>query len=302
MNPASDLSRESIQNDYFTGSKAKRFEYKSPSTRHCLYFLAIHLLSYAYTRCSRNGEVGLAGSRRSVLITFAHFPSTSTTCKTSCSASLRWSLLCPWPMHSRCQALQKGLPKVRPSMTLLVEWVLTYSLSLGTTGGAGGQTVKPSSTAELVSYLGSSEPLTIVLDTTFDFTGTEGTTTGAGCAPWGTASGCQTAIDQNDWCQNYESSAPAVTVTYDNAAITPITVASDKTLLGVGSSGVIKGKGLKIAGGVSNIVIQNIAITDLNPQYVWGGDAITLDGSSKVWIDHVKASGVRSTETWEQNH
>jgi hypothetical protein len=29
--------------------------------------------------------------------------------------------------------------------------------------------------------------------------------------------------------------------------------------------------------GASNIIIQNIKITDLNPQYVWGGDAITLD-------------------------
>ena len=158
----------------------------------------------------------------------------------------------------------------------------------GTTGGAAGSTVTPSSTDELVSYLGSSEPLTIVLSKTFDFTGTEGTTSGTGCAPWGTGSGCQVAINQNDWCSNYEASAPAVSVTYDNAAITPITVASHKTLIGVGSSGVIKGKGLKIAGGVSNIIIQNIAITELNPQYVWGGDAITLDGSSSVWIDHVK--------------
>lgn len=160
----------------------------------------------------------------------------------------------------------------------------------GTTGGAGGRTVTPSSTSELVSYLGSSETLTIVLKTTFDFTGTAGTTSGTGCAPWGTGSGCQVAINQNNWCQNYEPSAPSVSVHYDNAAITPITVASHKTLLGVGSSGVIKGKGLKIAGGVSNIIIQNIAITDLNPQYVWGGDAITLDGSSNVWIDHVTTS------------
>lgn len=138
----------------------------------------------------------------------------------------------------------------------------------GTTGGAAGSTVTPTSTDELVSYLGSSEPLTIVLSTTFDFTGTEGTTSGSGCAPWGTGSGCQVAIDQNDRCANYEADAPVVSVSYDNAAITPITVASDKTLIGVGSSGVIEGKGLKIANGVSNIIIQNIAITELNPQYV----------------------------------
>jgi pectin lyase len=36
---------------------------------------------------------------------------------------------------------------------------------------------------------------------------------------------------------------------------------------------------------VSNIIIQNIKITELNPHYVWGGDAITLAGTDMVWID-----------------
>jgi pectate lyase len=40
-----------------------------------------------------------------------------------------------------------------------------------------------------------------------------------------------------------------------------ITVNSKKTLLGQGSAGVIKGKGLRIVGGASNIIIQNIKIT-----------------------------------------
>lgn len=158
----------------------------------------------------------------------------------------------------------------------------------GTTGGAAGSTVTPTTTDELVSYLESDEALTIVLSQEFDFTGTEGTTTETGCAPWGTASACQLAINANDWCGNYESDAPSVTVTYDNAATTPIDVASDKSIIGVGSSGVIRGKGLRFANDVSNIILQNVHITELNPQYVWGGDAITLDGSSNIWIDHVK--------------
>lgn len=29
---------------------------------------------------------------------------------------------------------------------------------------------------------------------------------------------------------------------------------------------------------------------ELNPQYIWGGDAITLAGSDMVWIDHCKFS------------
>ena len=32
---------------------------------------------------------------------------------------------------------------------------------------------------------------------------------------------------------------------------------------------------------------RNIAITDINPQYVWGGDGITLNDCDLVWIDHV---------------
>jgi pectin lyase len=48
--------------------------------------------------------------------------------------------------------------------------------------------------------------------------------------------------------------------------------------------------------GGSNIILQNIHITELNPQYVWGGDAITLEGSDMVWIDHVKVRDVSNHE------
>ena len=165
----------------------------------------------------------------------------------------------------------------------------------GTTGGAAGKTVTPTTTDELVTYLESDDALTIVLTKTFDFTGTEGTTTETGCAPWGTATGCQLAINANDWCSNYESDAPSVSVTYDVAGTNPISVKGDKSIIGSGTSGVIKGKGLSLSGDVDNIIIQNIQITDLNPEYVWGGDAITLNGCSNVWIDHVTVSHTPTT-------
>ncbi|KAL1872410.1 hypothetical protein Daus18300_004381 [Diaporthe australafricana] len=160
----------------------------------------------------------------------------------------------------------------------------------GVTGGGSATAVYPSTNAELVSYLGDSSARVIILTKTFDFTGTEGTTSATGCAPYGTASGCQTAINQNNWCTDYQPNAPSVSVKYDNAAITPITVKSNKSLVGSGSAGIIKGKGLKIVSGANNIIIQNVHITNLNPQYVWGGDAITLNGADMVWIDHVKIS------------
>ncbi|GAM40926.1 hypothetical protein TCE0_041f13655 [Talaromyces pinophilus] len=162
----------------------------------------------------------------------------------------------------------------------------------GVTGGGSATPVYPSTTAELVSYLGDSSARVIVLDKTFDFTGTEGTTTATGCAPWGTASACQVAINQNNWCTNYEPDAPSVSVKYDNAGVLGITVASHKTLIGSGTSGIIKGKGLRIVSGASNIIIQNIAITDINAKYVWGGDAITLDNADLVWIDHVTTARI----------
>ncbi|PVH74628.1 polysaccharide lyase family 1 protein [Cadophora sp. DSE1049] len=160
----------------------------------------------------------------------------------------------------------------------------------GVTGGGSATPVYPSTIAQLISYLGSSSPQVIVLTKTFDFTGSQGTTTSSGCSPWGTASGCQQAINKDNWCTNYEPNAPTTTMTYDNAGVLGITVASDKTLLGQGSLGVIKGRGLRMVSGVSNIIIQNIFITEINPKYVWGGDAITIDNADMIWIDHVTTS------------
>ncbi|KAK3075252.1 hypothetical protein LTR53_001617 [Teratosphaeriaceae sp. CCFEE 6253] len=160
----------------------------------------------------------------------------------------------------------------------------------GVTGGGSATPVYPTTNDQLVQYLGDSTARVIVLQKTFDFTGTEGTTSTSGCAPWGTAAACQVAINQNNWCKNYEPNAPTTSVKYDNAGVLGITVNSKKTILGQGSSGVIVGKGLRIVSGASNIIIQNIHITNINPHYVWGGDAITLDGADMVWIDHVKTS------------
>ncbi|CZT14750.1 probable pectin lyase precursor [Ramularia collo-cygni] len=157
----------------------------------------------------------------------------------------------------------------------------------GVTGGGNAAEVFPKSNAELISYLGDSTPRVIVLDRTFNFIGSEGRTSATGCAPFGTGASCQTAINANNWCTNYQKNAPKVAVNYDNAALNPIRVASQKTLVGVNDKGIIQGKGLYIANGAKNIIIQNIKIQELNPQYVWGGDAIALDNADMVWIDHI---------------
>ncbi|CAE6463489.1 unnamed protein product [Rhizoctonia solani] len=161
-----------------------------------------------------------------------------------------------------------------------------FGFASGTTGGAGAAQAIPTSAAQLKSWRVSNSlndvTRNILLDRTYDFTDTEGTVSGAGCKPWSCSPNPQLAINAaSNWC----GSNPAVTVSYKKAGTSGIRVKSNKTILGKGTSGWIKGKGLLLSG-VSNIIIQNIRISDLNPQYVWGGDALYIDNSSKIWVDH----------------
>lgn len=50
------------------------------------------------------------------------------------------------------------------------------------------------------------------------------------------------------------------------AAIDGMHFASNKSIVGVGSTGVIRGKGLRLVNGVSNVIIQNVHITELISQ------------------------------------
>ncbi|BCS19434.1 polysaccharide lyase family 1 protein [Aspergillus puulaauensis] len=156
----------------------------------------------------------------------------------------------------------------------------------GVTGGGDLSPSYPETNEELVALLESDDPQVIVLTKTFEFVDTEGSTTEDGCAPWGTGESCQLAINANGWCGDN----PVATVTYDNAAMNSIRIKSDKTLVGEGDTGVLSGKGLYLEGGVSNIIVQNIKITNMNPHLVWGGDAFTLFGADLVWIDHCETS------------
>ena len=149
----------------------------------------------------------------------------------------------------------------------------------GVTGGGTATPQYPKDITELTSWLTDATPRVIVLDKTFDYTTSEGTVTGTACANWGTGAKCQRILQ--DSC----GSATAETVTYYKAAKTPIKVGSNKTILGVGSKGVIKGKGLSFAG--KNVIVQNIQVSDLNHKYVWGGDALSFAGADLIWIDHV---------------
>ncbi|MET8983285.1 pectinesterase family protein [Streptomyces sp. NPDC004539] len=69
-----------------------------------------------------------------------------------------------------------------------------------------------------------------------------------------------------------------------------IKVASDKTIVGSGTSGHIVGGGFFLGQGVHNVVIRNLTIRDAY-QGTWNDkehdfDAIQMDGAHHVWIDH----------------
>ncbi|KAJ4390971.1 hypothetical protein N0V93_004570 [Gnomoniopsis smithogilvyi] len=165
-----------------------------------------------------------------------------------------------------------------------------YGFAAGVTGGGSAEVSTPTTAEELASLLADDTERVIDLTTTFDFTGT--TSTASGCSPWGTDSACQQALDlASDWCGREQPDAPSVdSLTYDTAAENPLPVGSNKSIISSNGKGVLKGKGLTLTEGATNIIIQGIEITDLNPNLVWGGDALELTGNDGVWIDHCKFS------------
>jgi pectin lyase len=159
----------------------------------------------------------------------------------------------------------------------------------GVTGGGDATPAVPADIDELVSWLTDDEPRVILLDKEYNFLESEGTTTENGCRPDSNTCGSkgQDALDGPNWCS---ASYPTVEVTYDVAATKPIDIKSNKSIVGVGDKGVVRGKGFRVVSGAENIIFQNFHITELNPQYIWGGDAIQMSGSDLIWIDHMKFS------------
>ncbi|KAF2133801.1 polysaccharide lyase family 1 protein [Dothidotthia symphoricarpi CBS 119687] len=158
----------------------------------------------------------------------------------------------------------------------------------GTTGGGSAKPAVPKDNAELVKWLTDDIPRVIMLNKTYDFNAAEGKKTETGCRPASNTcrSKGQDALNGPNWCS---ASYPKVRVTYNVAPTKPIDIKGNKSIVGVGNKGVIRGKGFRLVN-VKNIVIQNVHFTDLNPQYIWGGDALQLAGTDMVWIDHCKFS------------
>lgn len=165
-----------------------------------------------------------------------------------------------------------------------------YGYGAGATGGGDATAVTPTTIEELEGYLSDDTERVILLTQEFDFTGEE--TTGAGCD----RKSCSAASGAGQWylgdlsCGGDDNVATS-SISYDAAGTTALKVGSNKSILGVGGKGVLKGKGLSIAKDASNVIIQGVEFTNINPSVVWGGDGLDMQGgNTKIWVDHCKFS------------
>lgn len=107
--------------------------------------------------------------------------------------------------------------------------------------------------------------------------------------------GGQTVVVKNlaDLKKYAESSTPYIIQVEGTIDATPVgakvSVKSNKTLVGVGSSAFLKGIGLSVSNS-NNVILQNLKITlvgTTTPSSFNGGDCIVIEGTSKnVWVDH----------------
>jgi len=164
------------------------------------------------------------------------------------------------------------------------------------TGGAGGATVVVSTPQALRDALcGSSSggtctdntPRTVQVKGKIDFTGSEGLQTKLGCytAQCTAPTKSERLALLND-ADTHCDGKPRFDVTFDKAGATPLVIGSNKTLVGLGNGATIRGKGVIVGRGASNVVIRNLTFRDLNAGVVFAGDAITLNDADRVWIDH----------------
>ncbi len=127
-------------------------------------------------------------------------------------------------------------------------------------------------------------------DTADGFASTGGGTTGGAAGP------TVTVTTMADLKKYVTATTPYVIKVNGAITITPkgteLRVQSNKTIVGVGTSGHIVGGGFFLGAGVSNVIIRNLTIrdtrmTDDDPDdKTYDYDAIQMDTAHHIWIDH----------------
>ncbi|WP_239163288.1 pectate lyase family protein [Paractinoplanes rishiriensis] len=105
-----------------------------------------------------------------------------------------------------------------------------------------------------------------------------------------------TVTTQAQLNQYVTSSSPYVIRVAGTINISPkgteLRVASNKTIIGVGTAGHIVGGGFFLAAGVQNVIIRNLTIRDTTMadddpgDDAYDYDAIQMDTANRIWIDH----------------
>ncbi|KAL1612880.1 hypothetical protein SLS60_001110 [Paraconiothyrium brasiliense] len=164
-----------------------------------------------------------------------------------------------------------------------------YGFATGVTGGGDAEAVTVSSVSELADLLSDDTARTIVIDGELDFTGTTATDAGCDRKSCSADNGGQLYLGDLS-CGSSDDNVAVSSITYDAAGPEPLKVGSNKSILGNGK-GVLIGKGLVLADGASNVIIQGLEFKNINPGVVWGGDALGFNGNNDgVWVDHNKFS------------
>ncbi|TVZ37390.1 pectate lyase [Alteromonadaceae bacterium 2753L.S.0a.02] len=70
-----------------------------------------------------------------------------------------------------------------------------------------------------------------------------------------------------------------------------LSVGSNTTIIGSGSASKVIGASFDLSGS-SNVILKNFTIADVNPALIEAGDAISLDNSSHIWIDHMRMTRI----------
>ncbi|MEV6381800.1 pectinesterase family protein [Streptomyces sp. NPDC051773] len=174
----------------------------------------------------------------------------------------------------RKTALVAGVP-----LTLAAAGTLAY----GTVFGVFGETAQPRAAAATTAWADESADGFASVNAL----GQNGTYGGRG----GKTVTVRTLADLEKYATAAEPYVIVVAATIDmNPVGKEIKVASDKTIVGSGTSGHIVGGGFFLGSGVHNVIIRNLTIRD-SYQGTWNDkdhdfDAIQMDGAHHVWIDH----------------
>jgi pectinesterase len=181
--------------------------------------------------------------------------------------------------HLPGRASKRLLPRVLAAVTA---FAATFALAVGPAGAAPAAPAAPAPESG-----GTASPKWS--DTAHGFASLAGGTTG------GRGGKVVTVRTQADLAKYAGAAEPyiiriAAAITFDPFG-TEVDVTSNKTLVGVGTSGELVQGGLQLKPGTHNVIIRNLTIRDSYVEGDWDGktndfDGIQLDSVHHVWIDH----------------